>query len=53
VHRIGTGAKRGCDQPGDAKVRADRGRGADVHRLVGLPHVQCIGVGVAEHATVR
>ncbi|MNR24074.1 hypothetical protein D3C85_1548920 [compost metagenome] len=40
----------GCVEDGlDVQIRLlHRGR-ADVDRLVGHPHVQCIGVGVAEH----
>ncbi|MNR23213.1 hypothetical protein D3C85_1402200 [compost metagenome] len=40
----------GCVEDGlDVQVRLlHRGR-TDVDRLVGYPHVQCIGVSVAEH----
>ena len=49
VQRIGAALARGGQQRVGAQVGLGGRRAADVHRLVGLPHVRCGAVGVAEH----
>ena len=46
MHRLGAGFAAGLDDPLDAQIALGRRRRADRHRLVGLAHMQRLGIGI-------
>ena len=48
MHRVGPGALGSAEQGVDVQVAVARRRRPDMHRHIGLTHMQRIGVRVAE-----